>query len=116
MRITDKWWSHRSRWLVNVCELLALDLCPVSDLGASALLEHIRGVARLRGFRGAPALDEKAFRGLIVRVSQLLDACQEIQEMDLNPVTVMASGVVALDARIKLGAPVPPPAGRRIRY
>jgi acetyl coenzyme A synthetase (ADP forming)-like protein len=91
-------------------------LCPVSDAGANALLEHVRGVVRLRGFRGSPVLDEPAFRGLIVRVSQLLAACPEIHEMDLNPVMVMASGVVALDARIKLGAAPPASAGRRIRY
>jgi ATP-grasp domain len=61
-------------------------------------------------------LDEKALRELIVLVSQLLDACPEIHEMDLNPVMVMASGVAAVDARIKLGPKAPPPAGRRIRY
>ena len=102
--------------LVELMADTAFTMCPVSDPGASALLDQVRGVARLRGFRGSPVLDEKAFRKLIVRVSQLLAACPEIHEMDLNPVMVMASGVVALDARIKLGAKAPPPAGRRIRY
>jgi acetyl coenzyme A synthetase (ADP forming)-like protein len=102
--------------LVELMADTAFAMCPVSDAGANALLEQVRGVARLRGFRGSPVLDEKAFRGLIVRVSQLLAACPEIHEMDLNPVMVMASGVVALDARIRLGATAPPPAGRRIRY
>jgi acetyltransferase len=71
---------------------------------------------RLRGFRGAPPLDEAAFRALLIRVSQLLAACPEIHEMDLNPVIVMASGAVAVDARIKLGRQPPSPADRRIRY
>ena len=102
--------------LVELMGDTAFTMCPVSNAGASALLEQVRGVARLRGFRGSPVLDEKAFRGLIVRVSQLLDACPEIHEMDLNPVMVTVSGVAALDARIKLGAKAPPPAGRRIRY
>jgi succinyl-CoA synthetase beta subunit len=102
--------------LVELMADTAFAMCPVSDAGASALLEHVRGVARLRGFRGSPVLDETAFRGLIVSVSQLLAVCPEIHEMDLNPVMVMASGVVALDARIKLGPTAPLPAGRRIRY
>jgi acyl-CoA synthetase (NDP forming) len=102
--------------LVELMADTAFAMCPLSDAGASALLEHVRGAARLRGFRGAPVLDEQAFRALIVRVSQLLAACPEIHEMDLNPVLVMASGVVALDARIKLGAPAPASAGRRIRH
>ena len=102
--------------LVELMADTAFAMCPVSDAGARALLEHVRGVARLRGFRGAPVLDEPAFRGLIVRVSQLLAACPEIHEMDLDPVMVMASGAVALDARIKLGPPAPASADRRIRY
>ena len=102
--------------LVELMADTAFAMCPVSDGAASALLEQVRGVARLRGFRSSPVLDEKAFRALIVRVSQLLAACPEIHELDLNPVMVMASGVVALDARIKLGAPAPASAGRRIRY
>lgn len=102
--------------LVELMADTAFAMCPVSDAGAEALLEPVRGMARLRGFRGAPVLDEKAFRALIVSVSQLLHACPEIHEMDLNPVIVMASGAVALDARVKLGAPARPAAGRRIRY
>ncbi len=102
--------------LVELMADTAFAMCPVSDAGAQSLLEQVRGVARLRGFRGAPSLDETAFRELIVRVSQLLHACPEIHEMDLNPVIVMASGAVAIDARIKLGAAAGSPAGRRIRY
>jgi acetyl coenzyme A synthetase (ADP forming)-like protein len=94
----------------------AFAMCPVSDAGAAALLEQVRGVARLRGFRGSPVLDEKAFGALIVAVSQLLEACAEIHEIDLNPVMVTASGAVALDARIKLGAKAAPAAGRPVRY
>jgi acetyl coenzyme A synthetase (ADP forming)-like protein len=102
--------------LVELMADTAFAMCPVSDAGAHTLLEQVRGMARLRGFRGSPVLDEKALRGLVVRVSQLLDACPEILEMDLNPVIVMASGAVAIDARIKLGAAARPQAGRRIRY
>ena len=102
--------------LVELMADTAFTLCPVSEAGAAALLEQVRGVARLRGFRGSPVLDESAFRALIVNVSQLLEACPEIHEIDLNPVIVMESGAVALDARIKLGAKAASPAGRRIRY
>jgi acetyl coenzyme A synthetase (ADP forming)-like protein len=102
--------------LVELMADTAFAMCPVSDAGAQALLEQVRGMARLRGFRGSPVLDEKAFRGLIVLVSRLLHACPEILEMDLNPVIVMASGAVAIDARIKFGAAARSQAGRRIRY
>jgi len=90
--------------------------CPLSEQGAADLLDRVRGVVRLRGFRGAATLDEAALRALLVRVSQLLASCPEIHELDLNPIVVMASGAVAVDARIRIGPEPPPPAGRRIRY
>jgi acyl-CoA synthetase (NDP forming) len=102
--------------LVELMADTAFATCPLSEAGAKDLLERVRGVVRLRGFRGAPVLDETAFRRLLVRVSQLLAACPEIHELDLNPVMVTASGATAVDARIKLGPESPPPAGRRIRY
>ena len=94
----------------------AIALCPLAEQDAGGMLDQIRGIARLRGFRGAAPLAETALRQLVVRVSRLLEACPEIHEMDLNPVMVTASGVVVVDARIKVGAKAAPPAGRRIRY
>ena len=102
--------------LVELMADTAFDDVPGVGRGRGRAARTCPRCGRLRGFRGSPILDEKAFRRLIVRVSQLLAACPEIHEMDLNPVMVMASGVVALDARIKFGAKAPPPAGRRIRH
>jgi acyl-CoA synthetase (NDP forming) len=102
--------------LVELMGDTAFGMCPLSPDGAHDLLEQVRGVARLRGFRGSAVLDEKALRGLIVCVSQLLEACPEIHELDLNPVMVMPSGVRVVDARIRIGEKAPPPAGRRVRY
>jgi acetate---CoA ligase (ADP-forming) len=100
--------------LVDVLDDTAFALCPLSVEGARALVERIKGRARLRGFRGAPPADEGAFRLLLVRVSQVLHACPEILEMDLNPVMVLTAGALAVDVRIRVG-PVPPTSGRRIR-
>jgi acyl-CoA synthetase (NDP forming) len=61
-------------------------------------------------------VDEAAFKGMLLAVSQLVDACPEIQEMDLNPVMVLHQGAVAVDARVRIGPPAPEPAGRRISY
>ena len=49
-------------------------------------------------------------------VSQLIDACPEILEMDVNPVLVLARGAVAADVRIMIGPKSSGPAGRRISY
>jgi hypothetical protein len=102
--------------LVDVLDDTAFALCPLAEAGARALVDRIRGRVRLRGFRGGPAADEPAFCRLLVLVSQLLHACPEIQELDLNPVMALPAGAVAADVRIRVGRRPPAPAGRRIRY
>jgi acetyl coenzyme A synthetase (ADP forming)-like protein len=102
--------------LVDLLDDTAFAMCPLSDAGAKALLEQIKGRVRLRGFRGTPAADEPAFCRLLVRVSQLLHACPEIQEMDLNPVLVLSAGAMVADVRVRVGSKAPAPAGRRVRY
>jgi len=102
--------------LVDLLDDTAFAMCPLSDAGAQALLEQIKGRVRLRGFRGTPAADEAAFCRLLVRVSQLLHACPEIQEMDLNPVMVLSAGAMVADVRVRVGSKPPAPAGRRVRY
>jgi len=94
----------------------AFRLCPLSEEGARDLIERVKGKALLRGFRGSSPVDEPAFRRVLVGVSQLLDACPEIHEMDLNPVIVSASGAVAVDVRIRIGPREDAPRGRRITY
>jgi acyl-CoA synthetase (NDP forming) len=76
----------------------------------------VKGTARLRGFRGAPPADETALREVLLRVSALLEACPEIQEMDLNPVKVFPSGAKVVDFRIRVGTRPAPARSRRISY
>jgi acetyl coenzyme A synthetase (ADP forming)-like protein len=91
-------------------------LCPLSDIDAEEMLNEIRGIARLRGHRGRPPADERALAGALLRVSALLDACPEIQELDINPVNVLADGICALDVRIRVAPSPAPPRSRRVRY
>jgi acetate---CoA ligase (ADP-forming) len=91
-------------------------LCPLSDVDAREMLNEVRGVARLRGHRGRPSADEAALMDALLRVSALLDACPEIQELDINPVNVLQQGILALDARIRVAPPPPPQRTRRVIY
>ena len=92
--------------LVNLLNDSAWRLCPVDGTAAAEMINQIKGARLLRGFRGAPVADEAALRDVIVRVSALIAACPEIEEMDVNPVTVLEHGAVAVDVRIRVGAPV----------
>ena len=102
--------------LVDLLQDVTFRLSPLTDVDAARMLEDVRGKALLRGYRGAPPMDEGALRELLLRVSALSEACPEIREMDLNPVTVLARGVRVLDARIRVGRPPRLPASRRIAY
>jgi succinyl-CoA synthetase beta subunit len=70
----------------------------------------------LAGIRGATPSDVPALRDAILRLSAVITICPEIRELDINPLKVLAHGVIALDARIRVERLVPAPPSRRITY
>ncbi len=102
--------------LVELLADVAFRLQPLTNVDVDAMLEEVRGTALLRGYRGAPSLDEAALKDLLLRLSALSEHCPEVREMDLNPVKVLARGVRVVDARVRIERrPVLPPS-RRIAY
>ncbi len=79
-------------------------LCPADASTIYERLERLKFFPVLRGMRGKPAGDVSAFVDLAVRVSHLLAAFPQIQELDINPVRVFpeGKGVLALDARARI--------------
>ena len=53
---------------------------------------------------GEAPLEGQAFRDAILRISALVGMCPEIQELDVNPLSVLTSGVSALDVRVRVSA------------
>jgi len=88
--------------LVELLHDTSCRLAPLTDVAAHEMLDELRGVALLRGYRGAPPADEAALRDILLHVSALLTACPEIRELDLNPVIVSPTGATAVDARIRI--------------
>jgi acetyl coenzyme A synthetase (ADP forming)-like protein len=91
-------------------------MCPLAEADAGEMVDEMKGKLLLRGYRGAPPADEASFRAVLLAVSQLVDACPEIQEMDINPLMVLQHGAVAADVRVRVGPKAVGPAGRRISY
>jgi acetate---CoA ligase (ADP-forming) len=102
--------------LVDVLADTAFRLHPLSASDATEMVSELRGARLLRGYRGAPAADEAALRDTLLRVSALLTAVPEIQELDLNPVIVLQSGACAVDVRIRIDRVLPLRKGRRVDY
>jgi acetyltransferase len=83
-------------------------LAPLSRSTVRDMLEEVRAVRLLRGFRGAPPLDEEGFGELVLRLSALLDVVPESREVDFNPVIVTRTRTWVVDARIRLAMPTTP--------
>ncbi len=102
--------------LVDLLADTAFRLHPLSAADASEMIDELRGSRLLRGYRGSAAADEAALRDVLLRVSELVSAAPEIQELDMNPVMVLTSGACVADARLRIEAGTAPRSGRRIDY
>ena len=91
-------------------------LCPVSDRDAEEMLDPVPGVQRLRGHRGRPRPTKRRCATRCCASRRSSRGYPEIQEMDINPLTVMTRGACALDVRIRIGPPQVLPSARRVRY
>jgi acyl-CoA synthetase (NDP forming) len=68
-----------------------------------AELDRLKGAPLLRGTRGMAAADIEALADTVMGIGAAIRARPEISEIDVNPLIVLATGVVALDALIVTG-------------
>lgn len=87
---------------VEVVADKALALPPLDLLLAEDMLDRTRIGKLLRGYRDKPAADRAAIALALVRLSQLVADMPQVRELDINPLLADASGVVAVDARIRV--------------
>ncbi len=87
---------------VELLKDVAFRVQPLSDHDARDLVRGVRGFPLLAGYRGAPPRDVPVLEELLLRVSQLAGEHEDVVEMDLNPVKVLAPrrGCLVVDARI----------------
>jgi acyl-CoA synthetase (NDP forming) len=85
---------------VEVLKDVAFRIVPLEARDARQMVREIKGFAVLEGVRGQPPADLAALEGLILKLSEFVEAHPEIEELDLNPVFAYADGVIAVDARI----------------
>jgi acyl-CoA synthetase (NDP forming) len=102
--------------LVDLVADTAFRLHPLTIEDAGEMVDELRSARLLRGYRGTPPADEEALREAMLRVSVLLEVCLEIQELDINPLTVQTNGACAVDVRVRVEPLAPRPRTRRIEY
>jgi hypothetical protein len=85
--------------LAELYEDVALALAPVSEDEAMAMIERVKGLSVLRGYRNLPRGDVKALAKAIAAFSRL-SSLDSINEAEINPLMVGADGVLAVDALV----------------
>src|SRR5439155_24969723 len=76
-----------------------VSLAPVSVTEAEEMIEGVKGLAVIRGYRNLPRGDVKALAQAVAAFSRLAGAA-DIAEAEINPLIVRAQGVVAVDVRV----------------
>lgn len=89
--------------LVELMKDVQLAPAPVSHAAARAMVERLRSLPLLTGYRGRPAADLNAIADVIVRLGDLAVASRgRLRELDINPLFVAGPRVAAADARATL--------------
>ncbi len=88
---------------VEVIRDTAHALPPLDLKLARDMMRATRVHRLLEGYRDRPKADLDAIAATLVRLSALVIAHTEIREIDINPLLADDKGVVALDARVRIG-------------
>ncbi len=78
----------------------AMELPPLNQFLARRLIERARVAETLGHWRGAPPVHLEALEQVLLRLSEMVCALPQLQEMDINPIIVDEDGAVAVDARV----------------
>ena len=89
---------------IEVFKDVVTALVPVSDKEARSMIRSLKSYKIITGVRGAAGVSEEAFARVVTALSDLLTAAPEIEEMDINPLLGTPDGIVAVDARIRVGS------------
>jgi len=88
--------------LVELYRDRALGFPPLNTTLAMRMMEQTTIFRAFKGIRGRKPIDLGALSEILVRFSRLVIEQPRIKEIDVNPLLVSGSGIVALDARVVL--------------
>ncbi len=88
--------------MAEILDDAAFAVAPLDPAEALALIDRLKTQPLLNGFRGATPVDREALAAILVRLGDLMTACPDIREIDINPLICVAGKPVAVDASIIL--------------
>lgn len=86
----------------EVLKDVSFRVAPLTEEDAEEMLEEIKSKELLDEFRGSPAVDRDLLVKALVGIGNLGVAHDEIAEIDVNPLIVSGSRIVAVDALVVL--------------
>lgn len=91
---------------VEVLKDVSFRIAPFSRQEALEMMEEIRAISLLRGFRGEAPSNLESVVETLLRISQLVTEFPEIVELDINPLMVFEKGraAKAVDMRLVLAS------------
>jgi len=93
---------------VEVMKDVAFGVVPLTRPLAARMLRRLKAFPLLEGARGGEPVDLEAVETALLRLAAIVEAHHEILEFEMNPLVASSSGIVALDARIRVGTPFRP--------
>jgi acetyltransferase len=88
---------------VEVISDKALALPPLNLPLAKELISSTRIYRQIRGYRDRKPAALDAIAQVLVQLSQLVADLDDVVELDINPLLADADGVIAVDARVRVG-------------
>jgi acetyltransferase len=80
---------------------VAFALAPLNQVEAQKMIRKTWAGRKLKGFRNIPPADEESAIGVLIKLSYLIFEHESIQEIEINPLRVLAQGAIAVDVRMK---------------
>ncbi len=90
---------------VELVKDTAFELPPLNMTLACSLIDRTRVSQLLDGAPGLPRAHRDAIALTLIKLAQLVADQDIVQEIEINPLLADERGVLALDARVRLGAP-----------
>jgi succinyl-CoA synthetase beta subunit len=93
--------------LAEIYKDIAIRIAPVSVADARGMIDEVRGLATIRGYRGMPRGDCEALAQAVAAISQVaLLPGRTVSEAEINPLIVKpeGQGVIAVDGVIVFSA------------
>ncbi len=88
--------------LVELMKDVQLASAPLSHKAALAMLNKLRCLPLLTGYRGRPHANLNAIADVMVRLGALATSSERLRELDINPLFIAGDRIAAADARATL--------------